>query len=99
MVANFLRAQRMFSSQTISRTPDEKPLELMELSCFELEQKTVQPLDNLFGTSLSPMSQVRSVTHVSGLDKEFSGGGRGIGVAEFNVKGPRLLGPRRGIPA
>jgi hypothetical protein len=40
-----------------------------DLGYFDLEQKTLQPLDNPFGTRLSPMSQVRSVTHVSGLDK------------------------------
>lgn len=28
---------------------------------FNLEQRTLHPLDNPFGTSLSPMSQVRSV--------------------------------------
>jgi hypothetical protein len=39
-----------------------------DLVYFDLEQKTLQPLDNPFGTRLSPMSQVRSVTHVSGLD-------------------------------
>jgi hypothetical protein len=33
-------------------------------------------LDNPFGTRLSPMSQVRSVTYVSGLDK-FEHGERG----------------------
>src|SRR5580704_10379511 len=31
-----------------------------------LEKKTLQPLDNPIGTRLSPMSPVRSVTHVSG---------------------------------
>ena len=36
---------------------------------FGLERKTLQPLDNPFGTRLSPLPQVRSVTHVSGLDK------------------------------
>ena len=35
---------------------------------FDLEQKTLQPLDNPFGTRLSPMSQVRSVTYVCGPD-------------------------------
>ena len=35
---------------------------------FDLTQKTLQPLDNPFGTRLSPMSQVRPVTDVSGLD-------------------------------
>jgi hypothetical protein len=39
-----------------------------DLGYFDLEQKTLQPLDNPFGTRLSPMSQVRSVTYVSGLD-------------------------------
>jgi hypothetical protein len=31
-----------------------------------VEKKTLQPLDNPIGTRLSPMSPVRSVTHVSG---------------------------------
>jgi hypothetical protein len=39
-----------------------------DLGYFDLEQKTLQPLGNPFGTRPSPMSQVRSVTHVSGLD-------------------------------
>jgi hypothetical protein len=34
-----------------------------------LEWTTLKPLDNPFGTRLSPMSQVRSVTYVPGLDK------------------------------
>jgi hypothetical protein len=38
------------------------------LGYFDLEQKTLQPLDNPFRTRLSPMSQVRGVTYVSGLD-------------------------------
>ena len=36
---------------------------------FDLEQKTLQLLDNPFGPRLSPMSQVRSVTEISGPDK------------------------------
>jgi len=36
---------------------------------FDLEQETLQPLDSPLGTRLSPMSQVRSVTNVFGLDK------------------------------
>jgi hypothetical protein len=36
---------------------------------LDLEQKTPQPLDNPFGTRLSPMSWVRSVTDVSGPDR------------------------------
>jgi hypothetical protein len=36
---------------------------LIDLGHFDLEQKTLQPLDNPFGTRLSPMSVV---THVLG---------------------------------
>lgn len=39
-----------------------------DLELIDLEQKTLQPLDNPFGPRLSPMSQVRSVTPVSGPD-------------------------------
>src|SRR5664279_4284590 len=42
-----------------------------DLGYFDLEQKTLQPLDNPFGTRLSPMSWVRPVTYVSGLDNDF----------------------------
>jgi hypothetical protein len=51
-----------------------------DLGYFDLEQKTLQPLDNPFGTRLSPMSQVRPVTHVSGPDNLGPGGGRGTGI-------------------
>ena len=39
-----------------------------DLGFFDLERKTLQPLDNPFGPRLLAMSQVRSVTHRSGLD-------------------------------
>jgi hypothetical protein len=39
-----------------------------DLGYSDLEQRTLQPLDNAFGPRLLPMSWVRSVTHVSGLD-------------------------------
>ena len=48
------------------------------LGYFDLKQKTLQPLDNPFGTRLSPMSQVRGVTYVSGLDTQRAGGEGGI---------------------
>lgn len=35
---------------------------------IDLEQRTLQTIDNPFGTRLSPMSQVHSVTYVSGSD-------------------------------
>src|SRR5205085_8374778 len=40
-----------------------------DLGYFDLEQKTLQPLDNPFGTRLSPMSSARSVPDGCGLDK------------------------------
>jgi hypothetical protein len=39
-----------------------------DLGYFDLEQKTLQPLDSSFGTRLSPTSWVRFVTCVFGLD-------------------------------
>ena len=49
-----------------------------DLGYIDLEQRTLQTIDNPFGTRLSPMSLVRSVTHVSGPDKQGVGGGSGI---------------------
>ena len=40
-----------------------------DLGYIDLEQRTLQTIDNQFGTRLSPMSWVRSATHVSGPDK------------------------------
>ena len=37
-----------------------------DLGYIDLEQNTLQPLDSPVGPRLSPMSQVRSVTHVFG---------------------------------
>ena len=39
-----------------------------DLGYIDLEQRTLQTIDNPFGTRMSPMSQEQSVTHVSGLD-------------------------------
>jgi hypothetical protein len=49
-----------------------------DLGHFDLEQKTLHPLDNPFGTRASPMSQVRNVSHATGLDKVKPGGEGGI---------------------
>ena len=40
-----------------------------DLGYFDLEQKTLQSLDNPFGTRSSPMSWVRGVTDVSGPER------------------------------
>ena len=40
-----------------------------DLGYIDLEQKTLQPIDNPFGTRLSPMSQEQIVTCVSGSDR------------------------------
>src|SRR5829696_6773290 len=39
-----------------------------DLGFIDLEQRTLQPLDNPFGPGLSPMCEVRSATYVSGPD-------------------------------
>ena len=43
---------------------------------IDLEQRTLQTIDNPFGTRLSPMSQVQSVTPVSGPYRNFWSGRR-----------------------
>ena len=48
-----------------------------DLGYIDLEQKTLQPIDNPFGPGLSPMSLVQSVTHVSGLYIWKTGAGEG----------------------
>ena len=48
-----------------------------DLGYIDLEQRTLQTIDSPFGTRLSPMSQVRSVTHVSGMYKNPNGSGGG----------------------
>ena len=40
-----------------------------DLGYIDLEQRTLQTIDNPFGTRLSPMSQGQTVTHLSGPDK------------------------------
>lgn len=45
-----------------------------DLGYIDLEQKTLQTIDNPFGTRLLPMSWEQSVAHVSGLDKFDDGG-------------------------
>lgn len=44
-----------------------------DLGYIDLEQKTLQTIDNPFGTRLSPMSRGQSVTHVSGSDMARNG--------------------------
>ena len=39
-----------------------------DLGYIDLEQKTLQPIDNPFGTRSSPMSWEQIVTHLSGMD-------------------------------
>jgi len=41
-----------------------------DLGYIDLEQRTLQTIDNPFGTRLPPMSKGQSVTHVSGSDSQ-----------------------------
>ncbi len=43
-----------------------------DLKYIDLKQKTLQTIDNPFGTRLSPMSQVKRGTYMSGMDKGIS---------------------------
>jgi len=61
-----------------SEADDVTPSCNYDLGYFDLEQKTLQPFDNPFGTRLSPMSWVQFVTYVSGPDKFGDGGDGGI---------------------
>ncbi len=56
-----------------------------DLGYIDLEQQTLQTIDNPFGSRLSPMSWVRSVTHVSGPDNEKFGAGEGIRTLDPNL--------------
>ena len=40
-----------------------------DLGYIDLEERTLQPLENPFGPKVLPMSQEQSVSHVSGPDK------------------------------
>src|SRR5262249_16257825 len=61
-----------------------------DLGYFDLEQRTLQPLDNPFGPRLSPMSWVPSLTHVSGPDQGVMVRRRDLNGLEMPVK-PRFL--------
>ena len=41
-----------------------------DLRYFDLEMRVLEPLENPFGPKVLPMSSVRSVTHVPGLDRD-----------------------------
>jgi hypothetical protein len=58
---------REFNAERPHEALDAKrPAEPYYLGYFDLEQKTLQPLDNPFGMRLSPMSYAPGVTYVSG---------------------------------
>ena len=61
-----------------------------DLGYINLEQRTLQTIDNPFGPGVSPMSQVQSVTYVSGSDPSENGSGGGIRTPDRTVNS-RLL--------
>ena len=68
---------REFNAERPREALDVKcPAELYYLGYFDLEQKTLQPLDNPFGMRLSPMSYAPDVTYVSGPDTSGTGAPR-----------------------
>jgi hypothetical protein len=49
-----------------------------DLGYIELEERTLQPLENPFGPKVLPMSQEQPVSHVSGPDKADMVGAQGL---------------------
>ncbi len=58
-----------------------------DLGYFDLETCVLEPLENPFGPKVLPMSQVRSVTHVSGLDPQNLVSAAGLEPATHALKG------------
>ena len=80
---NKINLSQVFAGQTVGITQVDDHIWLASfmhyvLGYIELEQRTLQTIDNPFGTRLSPMSQVQSVTHFSGSDNDRDGGEGGI---------------------
>ncbi|MBB3522183.1 hypothetical protein RJJ37_07365 [Rhizobium redzepovicii] len=44
-----------------------------DLGYIDLERRTLQTIESPFGTRLSPMSWGRSITYVSGMERQISG--------------------------
>jgi hypothetical protein len=65
-----------------------RPAELFDLGYFDLEQKTLQPLDNPFGMRLSPISYAPDVTYLSGPDTSGTGA-----LGEIRTPDPRIRSP------
>jgi hypothetical protein len=67
----------------------------MNLGYFDLEQKTLQPLDHLFGTKLSPMSWVFQRTNIESYGPDYGIGDSTCllraGGAVLNRRSPRRL--------
>ncbi len=61
-----------------------------DLGYIDLEQRTLQTIDSPDGTRLSPMSQVRSVTHVSGMYNAMNGAQRRIRTTDTRIFSPLL---------
>ncbi len=58
-----------------------------DLGYFDLETRVLEPLENPFGPKVLPMSPVRSVTHVSGLDHWKVVGAEGLEPSTHALKG------------
>jgi hypothetical protein len=61
-----------------------------DLGYIDLEQRTLQTIDNPFGTRLSAMSQVRSLTNVSGLYTWENGAPGRIRTCDLWIRNPTL---------
>ena len=61
-----------------------------DLGYIDLEQTTLQPLDNPFGPRLSPMSQEHAATQVSGSDIDNTGAPERIRTSDPQIRSVKL---------
>jgi hypothetical protein len=59
-----------------------------DLGYFDRETRVLEPLENPFGPKALPMSQVRCVTHVLGLDPQTYGAGCGTRTHDLGIMRP-----------
>src|SRR5690606_3930326 len=70
-----------------------------DLGYIDLEQRTLQTIDNPFGTKLSPMSPVQTVTYVSGSDNLLNGDPCRTRTCDHRLRRPVLYPAElRGLP-
>jgi hypothetical protein len=89
-VARRLIPVRVFAGQAVGINEVQDDIWLVsfmdyDLGYFDLETRVLEALENPFGPKVLPMSQVRCVTHVPGLDPLRSGAPKGTILELFSA--------------